>query len=425
MALLSKDATDRRQSPGLRWFRLLGSHTEEAVFLALAGFLFLVATNTQTGWLYVVSALMAGVLVAGFLGPRATLRGLEVRRRMPAPASQGDQVDVEVEVLNPGPSDRALILLEQDLPDTLPGQPRTRRFLIQRLPAGSSVRLDCPLSASLRGHHRLPPVRLSSATPLGLFPSQRSLPDDAEPLVVYPRPLSLAELSAFSRTARQADQQRTSNRVGNSEDFLGVRPYSAGEDTRFIHWPATARTGQVMVREFRGRSGQGMAVLVETWEAALAGSGEHSNLEAAISAAAALAEKARRQGLSLTLLCEWGGEVHLSKASGEGALDFLARIQAPGRRSRTEVLEEAAGRAPAQAHLILLLLGPLGDLQGLSQVLERRGGLSVIFFPGSSPPPDLHGFEVSQQALSSAGVHSRIHLPGPGVTPAPAGGLSR
>ncbi len=36
MTLLSKDATDRRQSPGLRWFRLLGSHTEEAVFLALA-----------------------------------------------------------------------------------------------------------------------------------------------------------------------------------------------------------------------------------------------------------------------------------------------------------------------------------------------------------------------------------------------------
>jgi uncharacterized protein (DUF58 family) len=425
MHLLSKDLTDRGHRPGQRWFRLVGSHAEEAVFLALAGFLFLVATNTQTGWLYVVSALLAGVLVAGFLGPRTTLRGLQVRRRMPAPATQGDQVDVEMEVFNPGSSDRALVLVEQDLPDTLPGQPRTRRFLIEHLPAGSSVRVDCPVPASLRGYHRLPPVRLKSATPLGLFPAQRSVPDDSGPLVVYPSPLSLAELSAPSRTARQAHQQRTSNRVGTSEDFLGIRPYSAGEDTRFIHWPATARTGQVMVREFRGRSGPGMAVLIETWAEARAGSGADSNLESAISAAAALAERARRQGLPLTQICEWAGQVHVSRASGEGALDFLARVQAPGRLSRLEVLEAAAGRAPADAHLLLLLLAPLQDLHGLSHLLERRGGLSVVFFPGSGLPGDQQDCQQSVQVLASAGVHSRIHLPGMRPTPASSGGASR
>jgi len=423
--LLSKDATDQPQRPGVRWFRLLGSHTEEAVFLALAGFLFLVATNTQTGWLYVVSALLGGVLVAGFVGPRATLRGLELRRRMPAPASQGDQVHLELEVVNPGRSDRALVLVIQDLPETLPGLPRTQRFLIERLPGSSSIRLDCPVPASLRGHHRFPPIRLRSATPLGLFPFQRRLPGGDDPLVVYPRPLNLSELSAVSRTARQAHQQRTSNRVGSSEDFLGVRPYTAGEDTRFIHWPATARTGQVMVREFRGRSGQGMAVLVETWEEGLAQSGADSNLETAISAAAALVEKARRQGLTLTLISDWGGQVHVSRAAGEGALDFLARIQAPGRLSRIEVLEEAASKAPTEAHLFLLLLAPLADLQGLSRLLQRNGGLSVVFFPGSSLPSDLNAFRVSQQVLGASGVHSRIYLPGTGLNPLPSVGASR
>jgi uncharacterized protein (DUF58 family) len=425
MNLLSKDLTDRGHRPVQSWFRLLASHSEEAVFLALAGFLFLVATNTQTGWLYIVSALLAGVFVAGFIGPRTTLHGLQVRRRMPAPATQGDQVYVEMEVFNPGPSDRALVLVEQDLPDTLPGQPRTRRFLLERLPAGSSVRVDCPVPASLRGYHRLPPLRLKSATPLGLFPAQRSVPDDPQPLVVYPRPLNLVELLVPSRIAPQAHQRHTSNRVGTSEDFLGIRPYSPGEDTRFIHWPATARMGEVMVREFQGNSGQGMAVLIETWEEALAGSGEDSNLEVAISAAAALAGRARRQGLPFLQICEWAGQIHVSRTSGEGALDFLARIQPPGRLSRFEFLEAAAGRAPAEAHLLLLLLAPLGDMQGLSHLLERRGGLSVVFFPGPDQPEDQKACQDSLRVLRASGVRSWIHLPGIGLTPAYSRGTSR
>src|SRR5690606_318696 len=74
-----------RPSAGRRLRRFLTAHTDEWVLLGLAMFLFIVATNTQTGWLYVVVALLVGVLIVGFLGPRATLKGLEVRRRLPAP----------------------------------------------------------------------------------------------------------------------------------------------------------------------------------------------------------------------------------------------------------------------------------------------------------------------------------------------------
>ncbi len=392
-------------------FRLAGSHVEEAVLLALAGFLFLVATNTQTGWLYVASALLVGVLVAGFLGPRATLRRLEIHQRVPAPVSQGDMLHLGLEVFNPGPSDRTLVLVEQALPDSLPGQPRHSRFLIERLPAGATVRIECPIPASLRGYHRLPSPRLSSATPLGLFPFQRSLPAGKAPLIVYPRPLELAGLAPSSRRARPANQERTSNRVGSSEDFLGIRPYFAGEDTRFIHWPATARTGQVMIREFRGRAGQGMAVLVETGQEALAEDGPDSALETAISAAATLVEKARRQGIPLTLVSEWDGQVRLSKASGEGALDFLARIQAPGRLSRAEFLEEAARRTPADAHLFLLLPSPLADTRDLAPLLERRSLLTLVMFPDPANPAALEACRQSIQALDAAGVQARIHQP--------------
>src|SRR6266513_2979148 len=63
---------------------------KRAVGLLLgAGILFLIGTNVQAGWLYVLAALLLGALVAGLVLPFAALRGLSIELVVPDEAEQG------------------------------------------------------------------------------------------------------------------------------------------------------------------------------------------------------------------------------------------------------------------------------------------------------------------------------------------------
>src|SRR5207244_7996818 len=72
---------------------------KRAVGLLLgAGILFLIGTNVQAGWLYVLAALLLGALAAGLVLPFAALRGLSIELLVPDEAEQGTPTIVELRV---------------------------------------------------------------------------------------------------------------------------------------------------------------------------------------------------------------------------------------------------------------------------------------------------------------------------------------
>ena len=74
---------------------------KRAAGLALgAGILFLLGTNVQAGWLFVLCALMLGTLASGLILPGRMLRGIEVERRAPAEVVQGEEAFVDLIVTN-------------------------------------------------------------------------------------------------------------------------------------------------------------------------------------------------------------------------------------------------------------------------------------------------------------------------------------
>ncbi len=404
--------------------RWLAVHSEAAFLLFLAGFLFLVATNTQTGWLYVVAALLTGVLVAGYRGPRQVLRGLQVRCRMPAPARQGDLADVEVELRNPSHLDRLLLTVEVALPESLPGSPRQHRILVERLAAGQTLVLRQSVACTLRGYHLFPTVTVGTGAPLGLFHHAVACEVGQDPLVVYPRGPHLAESARIHLSRNPAMQRNTTHRPGASEDFLGLRPYQAGEDTRFIHWPATARTGQIMLREFRGQAGQGRTLLVDNPVGWIGGAPHESNLEAAISAAAGLVDLARRQGIPLRILGQQGDRLVSVRGSGEAALDFLARLQATGQLTWAEVLAGLSQTTSDRAYLYLLTCRPLDPGLDLGALTSGHGALEAVFFPPpAEPPPGPEAYEASAARLQDAGFPARVHRPGADLAETLIGGV--
>lgn len=107
-----------------------------------------------------------------------------------------------------------------------------------------------------RGLIHLLLVDVAATGALGLWRSARRYRIDFdEPIPVVPRP----ELGTVRRPAPLSTSFGQTERAPRGEDlFRGVRPYVRGDERRRIHWKATARHGELMVRE---DDGTGIVVL--------------------------------------------------------------------------------------------------------------------------------------------------------------------
>lgn len=124
-----------------------------------------------------------------------------------------------------------------------------RLFMADRVRSGGRWMFRSTGRVMNRGIYETATYRLRSRFPFGLF----SIEDEREEnihLVVFPRPSMPGFLDAiFHSDYNQADrvQSRLGSRVG---DFRGLREFMPGDPLRNVHWSSTARSGQLMVREF-------------------------------------------------------------------------------------------------------------------------------------------------------------------------------
>ncbi len=101
----------------------------------------------------------------------------------------------------------------------------------------------------LRGRFTLGPVTLTSGDPFGLFLFEKQLDRFTSHIVVYPMALPLPGFHppVGEQTGGDAVRRRTHYITTN---VSGIREYAFGDSLNRIHWPSTARTGRMMVKEF-------------------------------------------------------------------------------------------------------------------------------------------------------------------------------
>src|SRR5258708_26157595 len=110
------------------------------------------------------------------------------------------------------------------------------------------VRRRFKLLARKRGLFKTGPAHLLSGDPFGLFEDDANIPK-ADLLVVYPEIKPLEELGLdakdpFGEIATPLRLYEDPNRI------MGVRDYRSDDSFRHIHWQATARTGNLQVRQY-------------------------------------------------------------------------------------------------------------------------------------------------------------------------------
>jgi uncharacterized protein (DUF58 family) len=205
------------------------------------------------------------------------------------------------------------------------------------MPGGSSASYSFPAPTMRRGVFALRPFRLWCPDSLGLLAKVVATGPSAT-ITVHPSPVSI-ELHADLLYGEQGAEAalvapRAPTRSDSFGDFSGLRSYVPGDRLRLLYWPALARTGELMVREFEDAGSHRVQVVADVRP--LIGA---AGCESVLATAAAVGLQALAAG-SLVELSTTAGERIAIWPGPQGAIGLLRAVATielaaaarPGRR---------------------------------------------------------------------------------------------
>jgi len=169
-------------------------------------------------------------------------------------------------------------------------------FGVPMLRPGASSEQTLELPPQRRGIVRIGPATTVRSDPLGMLRREHAF-DDVHDLYVHPRTTVVPSSSAG--LIRDLDGSPTRRLVDADMSFHAIREYAPGDSRRQIHWKSTAKTGQLMVRQYEESRRSRMAVVLGLAEAEYASVDE---FELAVSAAASLTLRAVHDARDLDIV---------------------------------------------------------------------------------------------------------------------------
>ena len=361
-------------------------------FLIAAILVFFLARLTQVGWLYLVDALLWGIILLSALLPWLGLPFLDARRRLSwekpgegpgegnSGPAEGETVQIDLSLRNRGFWPKFFLSLSYECNLAAP-ENRQFRFFVSKLAGSGELALPATVAAYQRGTHSLEPVVANASAPFGLF-RRRARLDQTQQVLVYPRIYPLNRLYLVDGLAGESVQAQKS-RLGL--ETAGSRPYIPGDPRRHIHWRNTARTGRPMVREFEDPQDHTLHMLfdaTQNW-----GEGRESSLEYSIKLVASIANYARLHRVPVQV---WGGTLGTGSYAGLAAggdwqrlLRSLALVE-PGQGPS---LPQSLGSLPAGSNaLAVFSTGDRQSARALSLAGLNLNRLVMVALEGFGEP---------------------------------------
>ena len=121
----------------------------------------------------------------------------------------------------------------------------------------------CPHTAARRGVFRFVRVQVRTSWPLGVFVRTRTLrialPNE---ILIAPRAIASSPILRSVPEEVFATSGASLHR-GGGDTVRAVRPYVPGDPARLVHWPTSARRGELVVREYEPPPALGVALVVD------------------------------------------------------------------------------------------------------------------------------------------------------------------
>lgn len=243
------------------------------VFIGIFAIVAFAAWNTGNNLLFLVFSLLASTLFVAWMAARATLRDLVVSARFPDHIFAGEPAPVIVTLRNTKrflPSFSILIEARGPL-EPSPGARKRRRLRTRFTKRVLAYFMYVPHRAAAeqrveqlfekRGHVLITGFELSTRFPFGFFRRRRRLRARDVDIIVYPQPQPASdELHLLPMNAGRL----ASYRRGAGHDLFSLRDYQPQDDLRHIDWKATARSRQLIVREFTAEDERRITIALDT-----------------------------------------------------------------------------------------------------------------------------------------------------------------
>lgn len=338
---------------------------------------------------FCLAALAVSLATGIFFRPRVRLA-----RRLPPPASAGEVMSYPVLVENLGRRAAYEVAIEErGLPADL--RPVGEAPVLARLGPGERAQVTLRLSCPRRGAYEVRRLQAATCFPAGLCKVPRAQ-RARERVLVYPRFQRLERFEVPHGRNYQPGGLPVASKVGESCEFFGTREFREGDLPRDIHWPSSARTGRLIVRELQEEYFVRLAMVLDV-EARSRRAEEL--FERSLSVSAAIADVLARQEYVVDIFAA-GPQVYRFQAGRalahfENILEILACLE-PGDRLDMRALEAALlPEAPRLSAVVLVMMDWDEPRAGLVRALKEHGvGVRVLCMDPRKKPTGLAPEEV-------------------------------
>jgi len=376
-----------------------------AMVLASALLLCTLAAATHRHLCWVLCWATVGTLVASHLLARRALAGvgldlLDCTARL----FEGRPGKATVRVRNDSGVAKANLLLDLNLYNETRRSHFTESCHLTRLDPGATLTETVSIRGLRRGVVKLHTAALAGSDPLGLFVcSVRSTNLDRR-LRVYPRRVPARLPCRFTAPIclrPMVSEQSTG--LGDTE-VRAVRPYVHGDPLRRVHWPLTARAGEMIVKEVEGAEESGAAIFVDLSCEQLGGAHGGAEFEANLRVALAVVEELTRSGGTVTVRLGAGPALELRGTTGDGEHDRLLHRLAeaqPTFESRPDRLVLAGGRPPKGGTVLVITAELTPELIRVARLLRAVRSTLVVAHTVCEAPVPLLPVEVVAERIGA------------------------
>lgn len=391
-------------------------------WLPMLLFLFLMGALLRVPWLVYFSAAVGVVLGVAHAWSRAALNRVSYRRRFRYRRGfPGETADVSIEVENKKALPLSWLRAEDPWPlaagpdeSELMGpshiQGQGKLVNVYNLRWFARVKRELSIRFNERGVYPVGPTVLESGDLFGVQSQDVELPN-RDLLTVFPR---LLPLKSLRLDADDPFGDRAARRPLYDDPTrpMGIRAYHPEDGFRRIHWPATARTGELQTRVFQPVTARTLVVCLNVTTEEHAWLGYSSPLlETMISAAATLCYQGVQSGYGVGLFangCLAQADQPFRIQPGRTPQHLAALLQALAGvtpivlRPFEDFLLESLSEMPFGATILLVTARVTPALQDALLRLARYRRRIILYKVGGEAPDELPGIRCLHVTLEEA-----------------------
>lgn len=309
----------------LRYFKV----TKRGIFFIFLLVLISVATfNTGNNLLIMILSLQMGALLISGTVANLVLNGLKVRLQLPEAIHAGNASLLLATLRNQKKMFPSFGLELKNISGDMDKNVSIEfsgigiHFPFIRCGEEKTVKFECVFNR--RGVFSMEGFLVNTTFPFGLFSRGKELYAEGK-VKVYPK---LIELKEFQYRFPFLFGQEALNKKGSGDELHNLRDYHLGDDTRFVHWKASAKLGRLIVKEFSQAQDLMFQVVFSTYFQNPTES-DLKQFEKAISLVASLVSAYAQRGQEISF---YSGEEFITIPSGNRSqyfllMDYLAEVQ--------------------------------------------------------------------------------------------------